>query len=372
MNTQEMAIATPQLEQWIRAHGTPQQVVLRSRIVFEANKGLSDLSIARSLNVNRHTVRLWRKRVDREGIKCVWEIAAGRGRKVKYNVKKRDLIIKSTLQEKPKGETHWSCRSMAEYHGVSKNTVNRLWQLHNIKPHLSRTFKLSRDPKFMEKLTDVVGLYLNPPEKAAVICVDEKSQIQALDRTQPQLPLKPGKLKTHTHDYKRNGTTTLFAALNILDGKVIGQCQGRHRHQEWLTFLRRLDCEFPENLTLHLIVDNYGTHKSPAVKTWLEKHPRFVCHFIPTSSSWLNMVERWFRELTEKAIRRGAFQSVSDLIIAINEYMNAWNDKPRPFIWTASVGSIVEKIGRARAKLEQLEPGCTQPRRKRAKRRRDV
>lgn len=256
---------------------------------------------------------------------------------------------------------------MAEAQGVSKNTINRLWQLHNLKPHLSRTFKLSRDANFLEKLTDVVGLYLNPPDKALVLCLDEKSQIQALDRTQPGLPLKKGRCGTMTHDYKRNGTTTLFAPLNILDGKVVGECHTRHRHQEWLRFLRRLDREFPSSLKLHLVMDNYGTHKEPHVQRWLKKHPRFVCHFVPTSSSWLNLVERWFRELTDKAIRRGSFVSVPDLKRAIDEFLTAWNEDPRPFIWTASVEQIIEKIGRARAKMEQLEPGSTLPRgRKRA------
>jgi transposase len=256
---------------------------------------------------------------------------------------------------------------MANAQGVSKNTINRLWQLHNLKPHLHRTFKLSRDPKFLEKLTDVVGLYLNPPQKAVVICVDEKSQIQALDRTQPGLPLKKGRCGTYTHDYKRNGTTTLFAALNMLDGKVIGQCQNRHRHQEWLKFMRRLDREFPPDMALHMVMDNYGTHKTPAVKAWLAKHPRFVCHFIPTSSSWLNMVERWFRKLTDKAIRRGVFVSVPDLEKSIADYLAAWNEKPRPFIWTATVGDIVAKLARAREKLETIKPGCTQPRQRKTK-----
>jgi len=218
---------------------------------------------------------------------------------------------------------------MAEAQGVSKATVNRLWQLHNLKPHLSRTFKLSRDARFLEKLTDVVGLYLNPPQKAVVLCLDEKSQIQALDRTQPGLPLKKGRCGTMTHDYKRNGTTTLFAALNPLDGKVIGECHGRHRHQEWLKFLRRLDREFPAEHELHLVMDNYGTHKEPHVKAWLKKHPRFVCHFVPTSSSWLNLVERWFEELSEKAIRRGSFVSVPDLQQAIDSFLVAWNAKPK-------------------------------------------
>jgi transposase len=352
-----------QLEQWTKAFGTPQQVVMRSRIALEAAAGQSDLSIAAMLDVNRHTVRLWRERIKQDGIESVWQIAEGRGRKAHYSGRKCDKIIRATLQDRPNGQTHWSCRNMASVQGVSKNTINRLWQLHNLKPHMHRTFKLSRDPKFLEKLTDVVGLYLNPPQKAIVICVDEKSQIQALDRTQPGLPLKKGRCGTFTHDYKRNGTTTLFAALNMLTGKVIGQCQARHRHQEWLKFLRKLDREFPSDLTLHVIMDNYGTHKAPAVQEWLTKHPRFVCHFIPTSSSWLNMVERWFRELTDKAIRRGVFVSVPDLEKSITDYLEAWNESPRPFIWTASVGDIVEKLARARAKLEMIKPGCTQARR---------
>ena len=251
---------------------------------------------------------------------------------------------------------------MAKAQGVSKNTVNRLWQLHNLKPHRTRTFKLSRDPKFIEKLTEVVGLYLNPPQKAIVWCVDEKSQIQALDRTQPGLPLKKGRCGTMTHDYKRHGTTTLFAALSLLDGKVIGQCHSRHRHQEFLKFLRRLDREFPGDRELHLILDNYGTHKTPEVQSWLRRHGRFVLHFIPTSSSWLNLVERWFRELTEKALRRGAFFSVPDLVQAIEAFLAACNENPRPFVWTAQLEEILEKIDRARAKLESMQPGCTQPR----------
>jgi transposase len=251
---------------------------------------------------------------------------------------------------------------MAEEQKVSKNTVNRLWQLHNLKPHLTRTFKLSRDAKFLEKLTDVVGLYLNPPQKALVVCLEEKSQIQALDRTQPGLPLKKGRCGTMTHDYKRNGTTTLFAALNVLDGKVIGECHSRHRHQEWLKFLRRLDREFPQELELHLVMDNYGTHKEPHVKAWLKKHRRFVCHFIATSSSWLNWVERWFGEWSEKAIRRGTFVSVPDLQEAIERFLETWNQKPKPFIWTAKVEDIIKKIERARAKLEEIKPGCTLPR----------
>jgi transposase len=350
------------LEQWESSQRTPQQVALRCRIILGALAGRNNVALAHELEVSRPTVQLWRQRVRKQGIGQVWEIAPGRGRKAKYDQAKRDTIITATLQTKPKGMTHWSCRRMAEEQKVSKNTVNRLWQLHNLKPHLSRTFKLSRDAKFLEKLTDVVGLYLNPPQKALVLCLDEKSQIQALDRTQPGLPLKKGRCGTMTHDYKRNGTTTLFAALNVLDGKVIGQCHSRHRHQEWLKFLRRLDREFPRDLKLHLIMDNYGTHKEPHVKSWLAKHPRFVCHFIPTSSSWLNLVERWFAELTEKAIRRGSFVSVPDLQGAIDQFLEAWNEQPKPYVWTAKVEDIMQKIGRARAKLEQIKPGCTLPR----------
>jgi len=351
-----------QVEQWESAYGTPQQVALRCRIILAALAGEQNQAMVTRLQVSRPTVNLWRKRVRDLGIGQVWEIAPGRGCKPRYDQTKRDAIINATLQTKPKGMTHWSCRLMAEAQEVSSSTVNRLWQMHNIKPHLSRTFKLSRDAKFLEKLTDVVGLYLNPPQKALVLCVDEKSQIQALDRTQPGLPLKKGRCGTWTHDYKRNGTTTLFAALNVLDGKVIGQCHSRHRHQEWLKFLRRLDREFPRELALHLVMDNYGTHKEPSVRAWLAKHRRFVCHFIPTSSSWLNMVERWFAELSEKAIRRGSFVSVPDLQEAIEQFLAAWNQNPKPFVWTAKVEDIIKKIERAGAKLEQLKPGCTQPR----------
>jgi transposase len=354
-----------QLERWKSAYGTPQQVALRCQIVLASAAGQQDLVIASACGINRHTAALWRQRVREEGVGAVWEIQAGRGRKPKYDLAKRDALINATLQTKPKGLTHWSCRTMSKTQGVSKNTVNRLWQLHNLKPHLSKTFKLSRDPKFLEKLTDVVGLYLNPPDKALILCLDEKSQIQALDRTQPGLPLKKGRCGTMTHDYKRHGTTTLFAALSVLDGKVIGQCQAHHRHQEFLKFLRQLDREFPGNQILHLVMDNYGTHKTPEVQLWLKRHRRFVPHFIPTSSSWLNLVERWFGELTEKAVRRGVFFSVPDLVQAIEAFLNAWNSDPKPFIWTSKLEDILRKIERARAKLESIQPGSTQPSRRR-------
>ena len=302
-----------QLLRWISAHGTPQQVVMRTRIILLASEGQSDTRIASELSINRHTCRLWRQRHIEEGASALWGIAPGRGRKLTYGAERVSQIVEATLQTKPKGQTHWSTRTMAKSQGISHTTVHRIWQMHNIKPHLTKTHKLSRDARFIGKLTDVVGVYLNPPDKAIVLCVDEKSQIQALDRTQPGLPLKKGRCGTMTHDYKRNGTTCLFAALNVLEGKVIGQCYARHRHQEFLKFLRKLDREFPKAVPLHLIMDNYVTHNHPKVREWLKKHPRFTLHFIPTSSSWLNLVERWFRELTDKRIRRGVFYSVEDL-----------------------------------------------------------
>lgn len=357
-----------QLHKWVQAQFTPQQVALRSRILLMAAEGKPDLEIASELDVNRHTPALWRKRFVAEGLDGVWEIGAGRGRKPSYDEEKVAAIVEATLQTKPKGSTHWSCRTMARAQKVSKNTVNRLWQEHNLKPHRTRTFKLSRDIRFLEKLTDVVGLYLNPPDKSLILCLDEKSQIQALDRTQPGLPLKKGRCGTFTHDYVRHGTTTLFAALEILEGKVIGQCFPRHRHQEFLKFLRRLDEEFPEELKLHLVLDNYGTHKHPKIQSWLKRHPRFTLHFIPTSSSWLNQVERWFGELTQKAVRRGAFVSVAELQAAIEQFLESWNEAPRPFVWTATVEKIMAKIERARARMEEVKPGWSQ--RKRRKKRR--
>jgi transposase len=258
---------------------------------------------------------------------------------------------------------------MAQSQGVSKSTVNNIWRAHHLQPHRTKTFKLSRDPKFLEKMTDVVGLYLNPPQQAIILCVDEKSQIQALDRTQPGLPIKKGRCGTMTHDYKRHGTTTLFAALETLQGQVVGQCYERHRHQEFLKFLRRLDTEFPGNVPLHLILDNYGTHKHAKVKTWLKRHPRFVAHFVPTSSSWLNLVERWFGHLDNKAIRCGVFRSVADLQAAIEAFLQAWNQNPKPFVWTATVESIQEKLNRCRRTLEQIQPSCTSPKSRNRKKR---
>ncbi|MEK9140632.1 MAG: IS630 family transposase [Nitrospirota bacterium] len=342
------------LEAWIRAGNTPQGVALRARIILLATEGLSNRQIAQRLGTSRPTVILWRDRFAKDGPATLTEIREGRGRKRSISAKQIKQIVHATLHTKPKAATHWSCRTMAQAEGVSPATVQRIWDAHGLQPHRVGTFKLSRDPRFVEKLTDVVGLYLNPPDKAIVLCVDEKSQIQALDRTQPGLPMKKGRCGTMTHDYKRHGTTTLFAALNVLEGKVIGQCLPRHRHQEFLKFMRRLDREFAKELALHLIVDNYGTHTHENVQRWLAKHRRFHLHFTPTSSSWLNLVERWFREITGKRIRRGVFHSVEELIRAIEEYLETYNNNPRPFVWTASVEAILRKIGRCKAVLETL------------------
>jgi transposase len=343
-----------QLEAWIAGHKTPQSVAKRARIIQMAAQGLSNSEIARRTATSRPTVILWRERFASGGTAALSEVQPGRGRKRDVSAEKVKKIVEATLHSRPKGATHWSCRTLAKAQGVSPATIQRIWDAHGLKPHRVRSFKLSRDPRFIEKLTDVVGLYLNPPEKAVVLCVDEKSQIQALDRTQPGLPMKRGRCGTMTHDYKRHGTTTLFAALNVLEGKVIGQCLARHRHQEFLKFLRRLDREFSSRLDLHLILDNYGTHTHPTVRAWLDAHPRFRLHFTPTSSSWLNLVERWFRELTQKRIRRGVFHSVEDLKLAIDEYLRVHNRDPKPFVWTASVQSIIDKLNRCKVISETL------------------
>lgn len=351
-----------QMEQWLAAHGTPQRVALRCRIVLAAGEGQSDGAIAAALAVSRPTVILWRKRFAEQALEGLWNIAPGRGRKPVYGPDKVQAVIAATLQSKPQGMTHWSCRLMAQQQGLSKSTVSNLWRSHNLKPHRVKRFKLSRDPKFLEKLTDVVGLYLNPPQQGIVLCVDEKSQIQALDRTPPGLPMKKGRCGTMTHDYKRHGTTTLFAALELAQGKVVGQCYERHRNQEFLKFLRCLDQKFPGKTPLHLVVDNYGTHTHPRVRAWLKRHPRFVLHFVPTSSSWLNLIERWFGELTSKNVRRGSFFSVQDLEDSIRAFLKTWNEQPQPFVWTANVESILSKLSRCRQTLEQIQPGCTLPR----------
>lgn len=339
------------LETWVNAHGTSQQIAVRAQLILCAADGVANSAIADELGITRPTVLQWRKRFEHEGVDALTRIKPGRGRKPQISQARIKQIIHDTLHSKPQGATHWSRRSMAKRHGVGATTIQKIWDAHGLQPHRVKTFKLSSDPKFVEKLTDIVGLYMNPPDKAAVICVDEKSQIQALDRTQPGLPMKKGRCGTMTHDYKRHGTTSLFAALNVLDGTVIGECYERHRHQEFLKFLRRLERAFPKRKVLHLIVDNYGTHNHPNVKAWLEKHRRFHLHFTPTSSSWLNLIERWFAELTNKAIRRNAFTSVADLVEAIDQFIDANNDDPKPFVWTATVEKILQKVTKCKAIL---------------------
>jgi len=323
-------------------------------VLLAAAGGEANTRIAERVGVTVVTVRAWRRRFAETGLADLGVVHAGRGRKPSIPQEKVEEIVHATLHEKPLGETHWSCRSMAKAKGVSPATVQRIWSARNLKPHRVETFKLSNDKRFEEKLVDVVGLYLNPPENAIVLAMDEKSQIQALDRTQPSLPMKPGRAGTMTHDYKRNGTTTLFAALDVLTGKVIGRCLPRHRHTEFLKFLRTIDREVPKGLQIHLILDNYCTHKHENVTKWLAKHPRFHLHFIPTSSSWANMVERWFGKLTDKAIRRGVFHSVPDLIAAIEAYLEANNENPEPFVWTQTAEQILEKVRRGRLALNQL------------------
>jgi transposase len=342
------------VEAWVSAGTSPQRLVFRCQIVLLAAEGLSNSRIAAELGTSRPTVILWRRRFAEGGPVALQEDAAGRGRKPTIPAAKIKEIIEATLHTKPAGSTHWSVRTMAAAQGVSPATVQRIWDAHGLEPHRTRSFKISRDKKFVEKLTEVVGLYLNPPDKALVLCVDEKSQIQALNRTQPGLPMKKGRCGTMTHDYKRHGTTTLFAALNVLNGAVIGSCMPRHRHQEFLRFLRKLNRETPARLQLHLIVDNYATHKHENVRNWLVKHPRFHLHFTPTSSSWLNLIERWFGELTRKRIRRDSFYAVSELIAAIDQYIRANNEQPKPFVWTAKVDDILTKVGRCKAVLETL------------------
>jgi transposase len=338
-----------QLEHWVGAPSTPQKIVRRARLCLLAHEGLSNNRIARELKTTRPTVILWRNHFLKSGVAGLEHESP---RKTSSQRTKDDLIkaiVDATLHTTPEDATHWSCRTLAQRFGVSHMTVARIWDSHGLQPHRVSNFKLSRDKQFVEKLTDVVGLYLNPPDKALILCVDEKSQIQALDRTQPGLPMKKGRCGTMTHDYVRHGTTTLFAALNVLDGKVIGSCFERHRHEEFLKFLRQVDRDIPQGLDLHLIVDNYCTHKHPKVKQWVQRHKRFHLHFTPTSSSWLNLVERWFGEITRKRIRRGTFKSVNELIEAIQDYIKINNEKPKPFVWTKRVEEILEKVNHCKA-----------------------
>jgi transposase len=342
------------LQKLAKSGAAAHREVTRARALLMAADGMATTAIAARLGVSPSSVARWRSRFAEEGLARFGRVAKGRGRKPSIPPEKVEEIVRLTLHAKPEGQTHWSLRTMAEQAGVSKDTVRRIWVARGLKPHLIKTFKLSNDPKFEQKLIDVVGLYLAPPDNAVVLCMDEKSSVQALDRTQPSLPMTKGRAGTMTHDYKRNGTTTLFAALNVLTGVVIGQCLPRHRHEEFLKFLRKIDREVPKGLAVHLILDNYATHKHAKVRAWLAKHKRFHLHFTPTSSSWLNLVERWFREITDKAIRRGVFASVPDLIAAIEAYLKASNDNLKPFVWTATAEQILAKVERGRVALEQI------------------
>jgi transposase len=317
-----------------------------------AAAGKQDLQIAAEIGISNQKAARWRKRFLEMGLAGLEKDAPRPGRTPTITSAKVLEVVRKTTQEKPANATHWSTRTMAEAAGLSEKSVRRIWHKHGLKPHLSRTFKVSNDPEFAEKLEAIVGLYLNPPEHAIVLCADEKSQIQALDRTQPGLPIKKGRCGTMTHDYKRNGTATLFAAMNTLDGTVISMCDDRHRHQEWLKFLRVINDVTPSGREIYLIADNYATHKHPKVQSWLVRHPRFHVYFTPTSSSWLNMVERFFRDLTQSRLRRGIFRDVEELIVAIGEYIDRHNDKPKPFVWTAKAADILEKVKRARKALD--------------------
>jgi transposase len=343
------------LEQWARGRSLPARQVERARIVLLAAAGRQDLEIADGLRISNQKAARWRKRFLSVGTRGLETDAPRPGRTPSISTTTVQKVIHLTTQERPRNATHWSTRTMAAEVGISEASVRRIWKANGLKPHRVETFKISNDPEFAEKLEAIVGLYLSPPEHAIVLCCDEKSQIQALDRTQPGLPLKRGRGETMTHDYKRNGTATLFAALNTLDGQVISLCQDRHRHQEWLKFLRLLDDATPATQQLHLIADNYATHKHPKVQRWLQRHPRFHVHFTPTSASWLNMVERFFRDLTHNRLKRGVFRDVEELITAIDQYVDRHNESPKPFIWTAKASDILEKVMRARKALDNVQ-----------------
>lgn len=342
----------------IRGRKTPMRLIERSKIILLAADGLSNIQIAEQLSISAHKAGRWRNRYAEyryAGIEKERPRGGNHGgKKTSDQAKLRSTIIEKTTQSKPKGATHWSTRILADELGTTHSFVNRVWQESGLKPHLVKGFKVSNDPNFEEKLTDVVGLYLSPPENAVVFCVDEKSSIQALDRTQPGLPIKKGRVGTMTHDYKRHGTSTLFAALDVASGVVIGECKQRHCHQEFLSFLKTIEKQTPKELDLHLIVDNYSTHKHEKVRKWLSRNKRVTLHFIPTSSSWLNLVERFFGLLTQKQLKRGVFTSVQELEAEITLFIEQHNQSPKPFVWTKNVGQIMEKVGRAREILQNV------------------
>ena len=342
------------LEVVAKSQTAAHREVRRARVLLDAADGVANSVIALRHDVTPVSVRAWRTAFQEQGLAHWGKVAPGRGRKASIAEETIARIVELTTTSKPEDHTHWSCRTMAAQVGVSPATVQRVWSELGLQPHRVDNFKVSNDPRFEEKLIDVVGLYLNPPTRAVVLCMDEKSQIQALDRTQATLPMKKGRAGTMTHDYKRNGTTTLFAALDVVSGKVIGQCLPKHRHEEFLTFLRTIDRKVPKGLGVHLILDNYATHKHPNVERWLKQHKRFHLHFTPTSSSWLNQVERWFRDLTDKNLRRGIFGSVPDLIASVEKYIAATNNEPKPYVWTATAESILAKVQRAHTTLDRV------------------
>jgi transposase len=333
------------LQEWARRPKTAQRLALRARIVLRCADGRENRQVARELRITDQTVCKWRERFRVNGLEGLAdEPRPGAPRKI--SDAQVEALITRTLESTPEQGTHWSTRTIAQATGMSQSAISRIWRAFSLQPHRVETFKLSTDPFFVEKVRDIVGLYLNPPERALVLCVDEKSQVQALDRTRPILPLRPGVPARQTHDYIRNGTTSLFAALDVATGKVIGSCHRRHRHQEFLRFLERIDEAVPAQLDIHLVMDNYGTHKMPKVKRWFARHPRYHVHFTPTSASWLNQVERFFGLLTDKRIRRGTFGSVRELEAAIRDYLAHHNQTSKPFTWTATADSILKKIAR--------------------------
>ena len=343
------------LEAWANGRKTEVRVAERARVILLAADGKQNLEIAETLSISVQKAARWRWRFLAKGLPGLEKDAPRPGRLPSIAPDKVAEVVRLTTLEKPVHATQWSTRSMANEVGISDTSVLRIWRAHGLKPHRSESFKVSNDPHFAEKLEAVVGLYLSPPEHAIVLCVDEKSQVQALDRTQPGLPLKRGGAETMTHDYKRHGTTTMFAAMDAASGKVVSLCQQRHRHQEWLKFLRLIDVAIPVHLQIYLIADNYATHKHPKVRRWMERHPRFHVTFTPTSASWLNMVERFFRDLTENRLRRGVFRSVLELIQALDDYVDHHNVAPKPFIWTAKAQDILAKVMRARAVLNNRQ-----------------
>lgn len=345
------------LEVLARARSAPHRQVQRAKALLLAADGVANNRIADEVGVTVVTVRAWRNRFAEEGLAKLGEVRKGRGPKPSIPAEKVEEIVAATLHSKPKGETHWSTRSMAKHAGVSRNTVQRIWKARGLKPHLVDTFKISTDPAFEDKLTDVVGVYLNPPEQAVVLCLDEKSQVQALDRTQPSLPMKPGRAGTMTHDYKRNGTVDLFAAMNVASGEVLTDLRKSHTGADVLRFFKQIDAAVPAELDVHVILDNLSAHSTPEIAKWLahKNRRRWRLHFTPTSSSWLNLIERWFKELTDKRLRRGTFTSVTDLSAAITTWAEHWNIDPRPFVWKATADDIIAKVQRGRETLHQIK-----------------